>query len=194
MSSNKIDPPKKNVKIPLKNDKKKKRIYLDPLEFYNELVDYIMKHKMDPNYVMPRKLGSMIVKLVDEIFNKANFRNYYNGWKYEMKSRAFEHICKYAVKYNMNFAYSCDFFFKWMYRVNEEKLTSWFEDKGVDYVEFKENLPEKEIKTPNGEKKTKIVKYVHIDLLLNLFPDFNEVEFTISFQETLNFDKCSMTM
>lgn len=159
------------AKIEARRKKKKEKTdknYLNPKELHELLKEHVIMKKINPDHVMSDALGLLIIKLVDEYSNGGQFRGYYNGWKYEMKSRAYEHICRYAHGYNINHTDTNNFFIKWLYRSKENVLEEWFTLKGLSYPEFKANLPTKVIKTPNGKEKTKIGKYISEDEMLNL--------------------------
>src|ERR1035437_5172831 len=103
----------------IKKKKKESRNYMDPAELQKLLKDHVIASSINENHVMTNALGNMIIKLVDEYANSGKYRNYFNGWKYEMKSQAYEHICRYAHIYNINYTDSIDFFLKWLFRDKE---------------------------------------------------------------------------
>lgn len=152
-------------KAPKIKTKKVNRNYMDPRELHKHLKEHVISRAINPEHVMTNALGLLIIKLVDEYSNSAKYRNYYNGWKYEMKSQAYEHICRYAHMYKIHYTDTVDFFVKWLFRDKDYVLEEWFNDRNLDYAKFKANLPEKLVKTPNGKEKTKIARVICADEL-----------------------------
>lgn len=150
------------------SEKKSKRIYVDPLELHTELEKHIISRSMNGDHVMHRKLANMLIKIVDELFEKGNFRNYHNGWKYEMKSKAYENLVKYSHMYKLNFVEQFAFFLNWIYRVHPYKLQKFFEDHSLDYVKFIDNLEDVKRKI---FKKSKDPNFVPSDTYKKLTPN-----------------------
>lgn len=160
-----------NETLTKKFKKKESRNYMDPSELHKLLKEHVIKRSINPNHRMGDALGKMIIKLVDEYSNSGKYRSYFNGWKYEMKSQAYEHICRYAHAYNIHYTESIDFFLKWLFRDKDHLLDEWFNSNKISYKDFKESLPIKLVKTPNGKDKTKMAKIVSESALIDFAKD-----------------------
>ena len=151
---------RKKVEAKNKQKKEKKeaveRYYLDPDELEVNLREHVIMRSINPNHVMSRKLGRNIMTLVAEYAEGGQFRSYYNGWKEDMKSRAHEHICRYAHGYRINYVKTLEFFLRWIFRKKTYALQSWLADRGISYQKFYLSLLEVKIKTPNGKEKSKM--------------------------------------
>jgi hypothetical protein len=151
---------RKKVEAKNKQKKEKKeaveRYYLDPDELEVNLREHVIMRSINPNHVMSRKLGRNIMTLVAEYAEGGQFRSYYNGWKEDMKSRAHEHICRYAHGYRINYVKTLEFFLRWIFRKKTYALQSWLTDRGISYQKFYLSLLEVKIKTPNGKEKSKM--------------------------------------
>lgn len=154
--------------IKKEGEKKSKRIYVDPIELHTELEKHIISRSMNEDHVMHRKLANMLIKITDELFEKGNFRNYHNGWKYEMKSKAYENLVKYSHMYKLDFVEQFAFFLNWIYRVHSFKLQKFFDDHGLDYKEFIDNLEDVKRKI---FKKSKDPNFVPSDTYKRLTPN-----------------------
>lgn len=155
------------IENPSKKFKKREsRNYMDPSELHRLLKEHVIKRSINTNHRMTDALGKMIIKLVDEYSNSGKYRSYFNGWKYEMKSQAYEHICRYAHAYNIHYTDSIDFFLKWLFRDKEHLLDEWFAARLMSYKDFKDGLPIKMVKTPNGKDKTKMAKIISEAVLI----------------------------
>lgn len=119
---------------------KKSRQYVDPEELHEELIKHIFNKKINPEHIMHRKLAVLCMKITDELCEKGNFRGYFNGWKYEMKSKAYENIVKYVHQYDSTFVDQPDFFVNWIYRVHELKLQDFFNAHKLSFDDFKDTL------------------------------------------------------
>ena len=154
-----------------KKEEKKKRQYVDPVELHNELMKHIFNKKINEDYVMDRKLAILCMKITDELYEKGNFRGYHNGWKYEMKSKAYENLVKYVHQYDATFVDKPDFFVNWVYRVHELKMIAFFVELGYDFEEFRRTLIDvkkkfvKKAKDPTKEVKDSYKKVTANDLL-----------------------------
>lgn len=175
-----IDLPKKTTK----KEEKKKRQYVDPVELHNELMKHIFNKKLNEDYVMDKKLALLCMKITDELFEKGNFRGYHNGWKYEMKSKAYENLVKYVHQYDATFVDRDDFFVNWIYRVHELKMIAFFVEHNLNIDEFRDTLIDvkkkfvKKAKDPNKEVKDSYKKVTANDLFKfldehNMGYDFN---------------------
>lgn len=132
------------------------KYYLDPTVLEQNLREYVIMKSINPEHRIGRKLGLNIIKIVDEYSKGAQFRSYYNGWNEDMKSRAHEHICRYAHGYNINYVNSLEFLIKWLFRKKIHILQDWLNSKNISYAKFYSSLLEVKIKTPNGKEKTKM--------------------------------------
>lgn len=174
--------------IKKEGEKKPKRIYVDPIELHAELEKHIVSRNMNEEHVMHRKLAMMLIKITDELFEKGNFRSYHNGWKYEMKSKAYENLIKYAHKYELNFVEQFSFYLNWIYRVHPFKLQQFFDDHGLNYTKFIDNLEDvkrkifKKSKDPNFVPSDTYKKITPNDL----YPYLLSINYTFeSFKEEL---------
>lgn len=163
--------------------KRESRNYMDPSELHRLLKEHVIKRSINDNHRMSNALGKMIIKLVDEYSNSGKYRSYFNGWKYEMKSQAYEHICRYAHAYNIYYTDSIDFFLKWLFRDKENLLNDWFNDRGLSYKDFKEQLPIKMVKTPNGKDKTKMAKIISEAVLIEYVKNNGKIYDPSTFKE-----------
>lgn len=149
-------------KLEAKNKPKKAKkesapkYYLDPDELERNLREYVIMKSINPDHVIGRKLGLNIIKIVEEYSNGAQFRSYYNGWKEDMKSRAHEHICRYAHSYRIDYVHTLEFLIRWLFRKKTYVLQDWLNTRGISYQKFYLSLLEVKIKTPNGKEKTKM--------------------------------------
>ena len=171
-------------KIEARKKKKKEktlRYYVDPLELELNLRTYVIARSINPSQEMNKGLALNIMKIVDEYAESGQFRGYYNGWKEEMKGRAYEHICRYCHGYNITFTSSMKFFVQWLFRAKKYVLEEWFVSKGLSYSDFYAKLSVVKIKTPNGKEKTKMGKVISMEDMLNLN---NIKEDTTYFDET----------
>lgn len=149
-------------------DKKNKRQYVDPMELHVELEKHIISRSINENHIMGRKLALMLIKITDELFEKGNFRGYHNGWKYEMKSKAYENLVKYSHMYKLDHVEKFEFFLNWIYRVHPYKLQKFFEDNLIDYADFISNLADVKRKI---FKKSKDPNFVPSDTYKKITPD-----------------------
>jgi len=151
---------RRKVEAKAKGRKEKKeanpRYYLDPDELELNLRGHVIMRAINPEHVMSRKLGDNLMILVAEYAEGGQFRSYYNGWKEEMKSRAHEHICRYAHGYKINYVKTLEFFIRWLFRKKTYALQAWLAERGISYAKFYLSLLEVKIKTPNGKEKTKM--------------------------------------
>ena len=108
---------KVEAKNKLKREKKEavERYYLDPDILEANLREHVIMRGINPSHIMSRKLGLNIMSLVNEYAEGGQFRSYYNGWKEDMKSRAHEHICRYAHGYDINYVNTLEFFLRWLF-------------------------------------------------------------------------------
>lgn len=83
-----------------KPDEKPMNYYLTNDAFHEELYDFILKRKINPDYIMPNSLGRMLILLINKNMSSRQFRGYSESWKQEMKSKAYIHTCKYADRYD----------------------------------------------------------------------------------------------
>lgn len=154
---------------PKKVAPRKTRVYVDPEELHNELIKHIFNKKINPDHVMHRNLAVLCMKITDELFEKGNFRGYYNGWKYEMKSKAYENLVKYVHQYDSTFVDQPDFFVNWVYRVHELKLQEFFNKHEMSFSDFRDTLKDvkkkfiKKSKDPTKEIKDSYKKVTAID-------------------------------
>lgn len=173
------------VKKVVKKEEKKKRQYVDPVELHNELMKHIFNKKINEDYVMDKKLAVLCMKITDELFEKGNFRGYHNGWKYEMKSKAYENLVKYVHQYDATFVDRDDFFVNWTYRVHELKLIAFFDEIGFNFEDFRKTLIDvkkkfvKKAKDPNKEVKDSYKKVTASDLLA-FFESKGNTNYTVS--------------
>lgn len=68
--------------------------YIDPVEMHSEVMKSIEIDRMT------EKFGTMIVKMVEAILTKPNFRGYYGTWKDEMTGNAIFNVCNRFRNYN----------------------------------------------------------------------------------------------
>jgi hypothetical protein len=149
--------------------KKVKRVYIDPTELHTELIKHVFNKKINPDYVMDKKLAIMCMKITDELFEKGNFRGYHSGWKYEMKSKAYENLVKYVHQYDSTFVDMPDFFVNWIYRAHILKMEAFFREYNLNMDEFNSTLKEvkkklfRKSKDPTKEFKDTYRKVTAID-------------------------------
>lgn len=161
----------KKVAIKAQGKKKKEavaRYYLDPDELEANLREYVIMRAINPDHIMSKKLALNIVLIVKEYAEGGQFRSYYNGWKEDMKSRAHEHICRYAHGYKIDYVKSTEFFLRWLFRKKQFALQKWLNDRGVSYTKFYKGLLDVIIKTPNGKEKSKMGKKIFVSDLTKL--------------------------
>lgn len=179
----------KNKSSNISQDKKSKRQYVNPVELHAELEKHIISKRINEDHVMGRKLAIMLIKITEELFEKGNFRGYHNGWKDEMKSKAYENLVKYVHQYRIDHVERFSFFLNWIYRVHTYKLQKYFSDKNLDYDHFLKNLTDvkrkifKKSKDPNFVPSATYKKITQEDLypyLLSINEDFE------SFKADLN--------
>lgn len=139
---------------------KKARYYLDPVELDRNLSEHVILKRINPDHVMKNELGRNIIKVVDETAKGGQFRGYYNGWKEDMKVRAYDHICRYCHSYKIGHAETAEFMQKWLFRKKITVLESWFAFKGLDYARFYNDLPVERVSTPNGKEPFKMCKVI----------------------------------
>ncbi|MCK9428439.1 MAG: hypothetical protein M0R17_00330 [Candidatus Omnitrophica bacterium] len=120
--------------------KKVKREYVNPVELREEILKHIFNKKINEDYVMDKKLAVMCMKIIDELFEKGNFRGYHSGWKYEMKSKAYENLIRYIHQYDSEFVEKPDFFINWIYRVHTQFIIDFFVSKDLSFDAFKDTL------------------------------------------------------
>lgn len=132
------------------------KYYIDPEVLEENLREYVIMHSINPEHGIGRKLGLNIIQIVEEYSKGAQFRSYYNGWHEDMKSRAHEHICRYAHGYNINYVKTLEFLIRWLFRKKTYVLQDWMSKRGISYDKFYLSLLEVRIKTPNGKEKTKM--------------------------------------
>lgn len=151
---------KRKLEAKNKPKKAKKEVtlkyYIDPEVLEANLREYVIMRSINPDHEIGRKLGLNIIQIVEEYSKGAQFRSYYNGWNEDMKSRAHEHICRYAHGYNINYVNTLEFLIRWLFRKKTYVLQDWLNTRGISYQKFYNSLLEVKIKTPNGKEKTKM--------------------------------------
>lgn len=64
------------------------------------VMDYKMKKKINPDYIMPRDLAEVLLIIIDKMLGSASFRGYSEDWKEEFRGRAIEHVIKYGHNFD----------------------------------------------------------------------------------------------
>lgn len=148
------------------------RKYVDPSVLHKLLVNHVIAKSINPDHVMCDELALCLMKQVEECAKASRFRNYFNGWKEDMKSLAHEHLCTYCHKYNIHYTETDDYFVKFIFREKKDVLEKYIKSLGIDYKMFYMMIPEKTIKTPNGKNKSKIAKHLTASILEELIKEF----------------------
>ena len=64
------------------------------------VMDYKARKSINPESRMGNNLGRLFIIIIDKQLGSKNWRGYSDDWKVEFKGKAFEHLCRYADRFD----------------------------------------------------------------------------------------------